>query len=297
MHKRGQGSVTESAEPLFPASARPDDQCARPRLLDLVRARIRYMHYSYRTEQAYVAWIRRFIHFHGLRHPREMGAPEIEAFLSHLANERDVAASTHNQALSALLFLYGEVLGLELPWLGEIERPKRPQRLPVVLTRDEVRLVLAQIDGVHGLLARLLYGTGMRMMECVRLRVKDLDLARCEIVVRQGKGGKGPGDDDSPRADCPAARPAGAFADHVASRSRCRRARHSRMNGGPGSRVCATRATRVRRRWPRARSCPGCRAGRRRRSCSSPGSASPMCRRQIAPSSRRAARYAGLSQQ
>ena len=161
-----------------------------PRLLDQVRERIRYKHYSFRTEQAYLMWIRRFIRFHALRHPREMGAAEIEAFLSHLANERDVSSSTHNQAFSALLFLYGEVLGITLPWLGEIKRPKRPRRLPVILTREEVRRILGHMDGTPGLMAKLIYGTGMRLMECARLRVKDVDLARSEIVVRQGKGGK-----------------------------------------------------------------------------------------------------------
>jgi integron integrase len=125
-----------------------------------------------------------------MRHPREMGGDDFVAFLDHLANERDVAASTHNQALSALLFLYRDVLGVELPWLGDIARPRRPRRLPVVLTREEVQRVLAVMEGSHALMARLLYGTGMRLMECVRLRVKDLDLARGEIVVRQGKGGK-----------------------------------------------------------------------------------------------------------
>ena len=160
------------------------------RLVERVRAQIRYRHYSYRTEQAYVEWVRRFVRYHGRRHPADLGAPEIEAFLHYLANERGVAASTHNQALSALLFLYRDVLGVDLPWLESIERPTRPRRLPVVLARDEVDLLLAQLDGVHRLMARLLYGTGMRLMECVRLRVKDLDLARGEIVVRQGKGGK-----------------------------------------------------------------------------------------------------------
>jgi len=160
------------------------------RLLDQVREAIRYRHYSYRTEQAYVEWVRRFVRFHGLRHPRELGGPEVVAYLTHLATERTVAASTHQQALSALLFLYRDVLGLELPWLGEIERPKTARRLPVVLTREEVRLVLAQLDGTSRLMARLLYGTGMRLMECIGLRVKDLELARREIVVRQGKGGR-----------------------------------------------------------------------------------------------------------
>ena len=185
IHNPNQGLI-----PTNVTSPNSDDQPARPRLLAQVRARIRYKHYSYRTEQAYVGWIRQYIHFHGLRHPRELGAPEIEGFLNHLANERNAASSTHNQALSALLFLYGEVLDVELPWLGEIARPKRPRRLPVVLTREEVRMILAQLEGTYSLMARLLYGTGMRLMECVRLRVKDLDLKRHEIVVRQGKGGK-----------------------------------------------------------------------------------------------------------
>jgi integron integrase len=170
----------------------PPDSPPRPplRLLDQLRERIRFKHYSLRTEQAYVGWVRQFIRFHGLRHPQSMGGPEVVQFLNALANERQVAASTQNQALSALLFLYGEVLGIELPWMGEIARAKHPRRLPVVLSREEVRQVLALTEGVHGLMARLLYGTGMRLMECVRLRVKDLDLGRREIVVRQGKGAK-----------------------------------------------------------------------------------------------------------
>lgn len=190
MHEHAQvhapGRPGDAAAAAVPSSA----SSTRPRLLDALRKRIRYRHYSYRTEQVYVEWVRRFVRFHQRRHPREMGAPEIEAFLIHLATERDVAASTHNQALSALLFLYGEVLGVELPWLGEIARPRRARRLPVVLTRDEVRAVLTLLDGVPGLMTQLLYGTGMRLMECVRLRLKDLDLARVEILVHQGKGGK-----------------------------------------------------------------------------------------------------------
>jgi integrase len=158
--------------------------------VDEVRRCIRCRHYSYRTKQAYVEWTLRFVRFHGMRHPREMGRVEVVAFLDHLANERDVAASTHDQALLALLFLYRDVLGVELPWLGDIARPRRPQRLPVVLTREEVQRVFATMGGTHALMARLLYGTGMRLMERVRLRVKDLDLSRGEIVVRQGKGGK-----------------------------------------------------------------------------------------------------------
>lgn len=161
-----------------------------PRLLDQLRDRVRVKHYSIRTETQYVQWVRRFIVFHDKRHPRDMGAPEVEAFLTHLAVAGHVAAATQNQALSALLFLYREVLGMELPWLDKVTRAKRPQRLPVVLTRDEVRAVLGRMTGVYGLLARLLYGTGMRLMEVIRLRVKDIDFSRSEIVVRDGKGAK-----------------------------------------------------------------------------------------------------------
>jgi integron integrase len=161
-----------------------------PRLLDQVRYRVRTLHYSLRTETAYVDWIKRFILFHGKRHPSEMGVMEVEAFLSHLAVERKVSASTQNQALAALLFLYREVLGQELDWLQDVTRAKKPQRLPTVLSREEVAAVLARVSGVTGLVARLLYGTGMRLMEGVRLRVKDVDLQRREVVVREGKGGK-----------------------------------------------------------------------------------------------------------
>ena len=161
-----------------------------PRLLAEVRRRLRLKHYSLRTEQAYVAWIRRFILFHGKRHPREMGGDEVERFLSDLAVARAVAAGTQNQALSALLFLYREVLQVELPWLDNMVRAKRPQRLPVVLSQDEVQRLLAAMDGRPWLIASLLYGTGMRLMECLRLRVKDIDFARHEITVREGKGGK-----------------------------------------------------------------------------------------------------------
>ncbi len=161
-----------------------------PKLLDQVRDRIRVKHYSIRTETQYVQWVRRFILFHGKRHPREMGAGEVEAFLSHLAVDGKVAAATQNQALSALLFLYREVLGVTLPWLDNVTRAKRPQRLPVVLTREEVREVLSRMRGVYALMAGLLYGTGMRLMECVRLRVKDVEFAQRQIVVRDGKGAK-----------------------------------------------------------------------------------------------------------
>lgn len=145
---------------------------------------------SIRTEEAYLGWVRRFIVFHDKRHPREMGACEVEAFLSHLATHGEVAASTQNQALSALLFLYREVLQQELPWMDEIRRAKRPERIPVVLSRSEVAALLDEMDGVTWLMASLLYGAGLRLMECVRLRVQDVDFVRHEITVRQGKGGK-----------------------------------------------------------------------------------------------------------
>lgn len=162
-----------------------------PRLLDQVRTRLRVKHYSRRTELAYVGWIRRYIVFHGKRHPAEMGKAEAEAFLSALAVERNVAAATQNQALSALLFLYREVLEQELPWLDEVSRAKKPARLPTVLTREEAAGLLARIaDREMHLAVRLLYGSGMRLLECLRLRVKDIDLSRREIVVRDGKGGK-----------------------------------------------------------------------------------------------------------
>jgi integrase len=147
----------------------------QPKLLDLVRERCRVKHYSLRTEQAYVQWIRRYILFHGKRHPMEMGGPEVEAFLTSLAVPGHVAPSTQNQALAALLFLYREMLGVDLPWLDGITRAKKPPRLPVVLTRDELKALLAQLDGVHWLLASLMYGSGLRLMEALRFRVKDLD--------------------------------------------------------------------------------------------------------------------------
>ncbi len=161
-----------------------------PKLLDQVRDRIRVKHYSIRTETQYVQWIKRFILFHGKRHPQDMGAVEVEAFLTHLAVAGNVSASTQNQALSALLFLYREVLQIELPWLNDVVRAKQPQRLPVVLTRTEVRAVLDRMPGVYGLMASTLYGTGMRLMECVRLRVKDVDFESGEILIRDGKGAK-----------------------------------------------------------------------------------------------------------
>ena len=165
------------------------------RLLDQVRERVRYMHYSLKTEKAYLYWIRFFIRWSatqsgGMLHPRELGVTDVEAFLSMLANERKVSASTHNQALSALLFLYREVLGIDLPWLNNIGRPQQTKRIPSVLTKDEVAGLLAQIEGVTALLARLLYGTGMRLMEGMRLRIKDVDFERHVIIVREAKGAK-----------------------------------------------------------------------------------------------------------
>ena len=159
-------------------------------LLERVRRQIRLLHYSIRTEEAYVSHVKRFILFHRKRHPSEMGADEIRQYVSHLANEGRVSASTQNQALSALLFLYREVLGSDLPFIDGIERAKRPVRLPVVLTRVEVERVLASLSGTHHLMAGLLYGSGLRLMECVRLRVKDVDFGYSQITVRDGKGEK-----------------------------------------------------------------------------------------------------------
>jgi len=161
-----------------------------PRLLDLVRQAIRIKHYSIRTEESYVNWIRRFILFHQKRHPSQMGVPEIEAFLTDLAVNQHVAASTQNQALSAIIFLYKEVLNLELEARVQAQRAKSPQHLPVVLSQEETRRLLEQIDGTHLLMARLLYGSGLRLMECLRLRVKDVDFEQHQIIVRDGKGEK-----------------------------------------------------------------------------------------------------------
>lgn len=159
-------------------------------LLDQVRAAVRLRHYSIRTEETYVNVVRRFILYHGKRHPKEMGVDEIRQYLSHLATDENVAASTQNVALSALLFLYREVLLIDLPFIEGVERAKRPQRVPVVLTTEEVKRVLAGLSGTHHLMASLLYGSGLRLMECVRLRVKDLDFDYKQIIVRDGKGEK-----------------------------------------------------------------------------------------------------------
>jgi integrase len=155
-----------------------------------LRKRIRTLHYSLSTEEAYVRWCRTFIRFHGLRHPADMGGPEVEAFLTWLACERSVSASTHKQALSALLFLYSRVLGVQLPWMAELGRPRVHRRLPVVLTSEELVAVFRGLDGEHLLFAKLLYGTGMRLSEGLQMRVKDVDFAHRSLVVRAGKGGK-----------------------------------------------------------------------------------------------------------
>lgn len=162
----------------------------KPRLLDQVRDQIRLKHYSIRTERVYCEWIKRYVRFHNYRHPMEVGASEVEVFLSDLAVRRDVSASTQNQALAALLFLYKQVLKQDLPWLGEVVRAKKPARLPVVLSISEVQQILGHLDGDVGLVARLLYGGGLRLMEGVRLRVKDVDFSRNEIIIRDGKGQK-----------------------------------------------------------------------------------------------------------
>lgn len=161
-----------------------------PRLLDQVRDKLRMRHYSIRTEEAYVQWIKRYIHFHNKTHPRELGETEITAFLTDLAVTKNVSASTQNQALAALLFLYQQVLDIKLEWMNDIVRAKRPKRLPVVLSREEVIRLLDCIEGVNGLIARLMYGTGMRLMEAMRLRVKDVDFSYKQIIIREGKGDK-----------------------------------------------------------------------------------------------------------
>jgi len=159
-------------------------------VLDQLRERLGYLHYSIRTEEAYVYWVRAFIRFHGIRHPASMGGAEVEAFLAWLANTRGVAASTHKQALSALLFFYRKVLGTDLPWMTEIGRPRTKRRLPVVLSPDEIARIFCLLEGEHRLFAQLLYGTGMRITEGLALRVKDMDFERRTIIVREGKGGK-----------------------------------------------------------------------------------------------------------
>jgi integron integrase len=161
-----------------------------PKLLEQVAAKMRVKHYSIRTEKSYIDWIKRYILHNGKTHPKDMGAEQVEAFLTHLAVQRNVSASTQNQAKSALLYLYKEVLGVELPWLDNVTQAKVPQRMPVVLTQAEVQAVLSRMDGTMWLIASLLYGSGLRIMEALRLRVKDVDFAQREILVREGKGFK-----------------------------------------------------------------------------------------------------------
>ncbi len=182
----GQNLTIKAMDPIVETRPAP----SKPKLLDQVRNTIRVKHYSLRTEQAYADWIRRFILFHGKRHPDSMGEEEVAQFLTHLAREGNVASSTQNQALSALLFLYKEVLKQEIGWLKAVERAKKPPKLPVVLSRNEVRQVFVHLKGVPKIMAGLLYGSGLRLMECVRLRVKDIDFAYAQIAVRDAKGGK-----------------------------------------------------------------------------------------------------------
>ncbi|MFY9260825.1 MAG: integron integrase [Gallionella sp.] len=161
-----------------------------PMLLEVVRERMLAKHYSRRTEESYTNWIKKFVFFHHKKHPRDMSAPEVEAFLTDLAVNGKVSASTQTQALSALLFLYREVLGIDLPWMDGLVRAKPSQRVPIVLSVNEVHRLMANLDGMYALMARLIYGSGMRLMECVRLRVKDVDFDRHEVTVREGKGRK-----------------------------------------------------------------------------------------------------------
>lgn len=179
--------------PIHVLAREPDtrfDAHPPPRLLDRLRAELRLRHYAIRTEDAYVDWVKRFILFHHKRHPRDMGSREVSEFLSHLAVTRHVSASTQNQAKAAVLFLYRHVLGVDLPWLDDVVIAKVPKRLPVVLTQREVRDLLHELNGTTALVASLLYGTGMRLLEGLRLRVKDIDFERREILIREGKGSK-----------------------------------------------------------------------------------------------------------
>jgi integron integrase len=166
------------------------DPTLRPKLLPQIRSALRVRHYSPRTEETYVAWVRRFVKFHGTRHPADLEAGDVARFLSHLADARHVSAATQNQALAALLFLYRDVLGRDFGWLTDVVRAKRARRLPVVLTRDEVRRVLDRMAGATRLMAQLLYGSGLRLSECTSLRVKDVDLERRQLTVRAGKGNR-----------------------------------------------------------------------------------------------------------
>jgi integron integrase len=183
-------STYRSSKPPSAAVGEAQFDAPAPKLLDALRRAIRVRHYAVRTEEAYVQWVRRFILFHNKCHPKELGAQEVSAFLTHLAVNRGVASSTQNQAKSAILFLYREVLALELPWLDEVISAQQRRHMPTVLTPSEVRAMLQELSGTMGLIASLLYGTGMRLLEGLQLRVKDIGLERREIMVRDGKGGK-----------------------------------------------------------------------------------------------------------
>lgn len=183
-------SLTHAAPEPSASGAVDGRSLPQRKLVDQLRERIRYLHYSLRTEEAYVHWVRAYVRFHGLRHPIALGVDEVQAFLAWLSHERKVSASTHRQALAALLFLYRQVFGLSLPWMDGIDRPQRKPRLPVVLEVDEVRQVWSLLEGAHAVRARLLYGTGMRIAEALQLRAKDVDFGRRVIVVRGGKGDK-----------------------------------------------------------------------------------------------------------
>ena len=192
------GGAGAAATPSLQAPLPPQTQSAEQepprappaRLLDRVRHAVRLRHYSIRTEQAYVDWVRRFILFHGKRHPDKLGAAEVQSFLTHLAVDRSVASPTQNQAKSALLFLYREVLSVRLPWLDDVVGAKLARRLPLVLTPSEVRSLLGHLSGTMALVGSLLYGTGMRLLEALRLRVKDVEFERRELIIRDGKGAK-----------------------------------------------------------------------------------------------------------
>jgi len=186
----GAPSISVPLKPVDRSQGHAPGGYKQPKLLDLLRQALRSRHYSRRTEQTYCHWVKRFIYFHKVRHPAEMGEPEINAFLTHLAVKERVTASTQTQALSALLFLYRHVIGHEVGDLGHVIRARKPKRLPVVMTREEVKAVLANLTGDKWLMASLMYGAGLRLMECLRLRVQDIDFTRKEILVRDGKGSK-----------------------------------------------------------------------------------------------------------
>lgn len=184
----GVHSIPISSNQVGRSQGRARGPSAQPKLLDRLREALRSRHYSRRTEQTYCMWLKRFIYFHNVRHPDEMGESEINAFLTHLAVKERVTASTQNQALSALLFLYRHVLGREIGDLGEVIRARKPKRVPVVMTREEIKVVLGHLQGDKWLMASLMYGAGLRLMECLRLRVQDVDFTRHEITIRDGKG-------------------------------------------------------------------------------------------------------------